>query len=1546
MIHVEVLNIRLYPEYIDVAYQHSDSGIVLDTSRRSNMHHWQKPLQELLKTKCRHPIPKHYYLTMHPYLNRHTTARRHRCTLAPPAVIKRNSTPACPPGHLGGGYFYRRSINGQCTQNKASYLPHQRNSFYCTVNSPLVNQLFEEIITERQSYLKDPQCDAQRRLCQTCLRRSCWEGNSQNLGSSQLLADDWNQGNTNILSQSWGREATSNSNSNTRTEQKCCGISCYSNPSCQEYFSPACQAQTVNQSGSDEICLEGKTLKFTLNPEFDLHNGSYMCHLRYIPPKQLYNLRTWISLNNSWESESMEVRLVHSELATSVSKNPSLSSAENFVENALSIKQGFVRMWSGNIELIHNISTELWDEGILNFESSSGNMTLFKLKKADEFISGRPKISRHREEKYAVIQLHYNSVAKLEDTADSGKHRKLSWVTSKPAYIHIEVNTCKIALTRHDRISVDEETINERRCRLLFEEDAVLLLDSGVCEFSSNYSLPASFSIHFVISSSLCFRKKPDNNGCLLHILLNDCHKDYHFYAKLDASKPRNKTSRRNTIRTRFISASDVQHFPQRIWEMDKLYIPFVLVCIVVGALYLILLTVYAVVRACSKPLKHHQLELARTQEPHDLNSRHTGPSVSLSSSVTLLSNAGVQNPVEPLSATRKVVVLAYLCFRVFYTFLFTISVGLSLILSVESNAAREFTAAINNFGNRNSFGRFQIHSHNSLAYIVNSANVESRWRGAKSWMIEAARLEDFAQSELLRQVRSINGQITECGERHHLHHLELVRRIQEVAQHSKQWLNPKTEQISLWGNVQFGAYAGIGSNEQFYNNTWTTNPTELKFPSIEKATWSYLEKVTWLPYLDSVDNHLRKIRDALDAKIIDHWTSFDQLLTNILVNTWVSPARRALNTSWLRVKNVASVDGEYFGLPDMNFYEEQTDPLASGSVESVRSREGRALKLANFIGVPQPAHARLTGARIWNSFRSLVPGLPNKFYYDISKMYEEQVKQTGSARKETIYSDRRYMLSNDDWPYTTAGYAEEDQNNFRQSLVRLQTADGQKSLEKFPSSDSSAYFLSLTEVRLILLLLDAIIILARCYQTFQFMQEVWFGKIERVDLDTSLIDRNLADHRTSLADEVTLVGLEQNSIRSDHMSLSVPTALPPQTSSMHASYVIHQQTIPSVYDTPQGNNGIESPMRRPADSLSINDRHSLSRVPSSTNDLGSAVGGETGRLTACYCCLDAHYLIIVLGIGLLVVGLVLLWATDRHVRPGWLLTKTGVMARSKALEDCRIRTNSILQSIQPDYLNREVLATTKQNFRLDAERLQTTLQRYQHEKEQVALQYFTELCTIEVGFDGRLDSKISRTKDQQPYSTHVTSTAFKLSSRSPCSLFDSSMQFSQQVHQSIRAQDSVRADRVVQTEFHSLAEPPVCAFNPVIPASYAEGQAAHILRLGGLLNRSSKNVNSMRNRSQSSVIYNETTDQKVFTNLDEYLDQLTSATGSLPSLVNAVHRLILTSLTVIIAMGGLLTCLHVAKLLTQRTTQMPVRKIKWISSCPPPSTRPLSLTM
>ncbi|VDP61078.1 unnamed protein product [Schistosoma mattheei] len=75
-------------------------------------------------------------MAMHPYLDRHTTARRHICQ--PNNVNSR----LCPANYPSGYIFYDRSINGQCTQNvslfsiiKYMYIYSFRNHQLCVINT-------------------------------------------------------------------------------------------------------------------------------------------------------------------------------------------------------------------------------------------------------------------------------------------------------------------------------------------------------------------------------------------------------------------------------------------------------------------------------------------------------------------------------------------------------------------------------------------------------------------------------------------------------------------------------------------------------------------------------------------------------------------------------------------------------------------------------------------------------------------------------------------------------------------------------------------------------------------------------------------------------------------------------------------------------------------------------------------------------------------------------------------------------------------------------------------------------------------------------------------------------------------------------------------------------------------------------------------------------------------------------------------------------------------------------------------------------------------
>ncbi|KAA3679684.1 uncharacterized protein DEA37_0009348 [Paragonimus westermani] len=302
---------------------------------------------------------------------------------------------------------------------------------------------------------------------------------------------------------------------------------------------------------------------------------------------------------------------------------------------------------------------------------------------------------------------------------------------------------------------------------------------------------------------------------------------------------------------------------------------------------------------------------------------------------------------------------------------------GLSLVLSLESNAARQFTAAVYQFGLRHSVttsvnAKYPGLPSNLAGFIVKYEELDPQWQAAKPWMIEAARMEDFAQSELLRQVQTITNQLVDCGEQYRLANVQIADKIQEAKVQSKEWMDPRRDKITLRGPTdgsdQIQSHAAeASSSKRVHNQTWITNPMDLQFLTLDRTAWRLLEESKWLPYLDLIDEHLRKIRDDLDTKVIDHWAPFDRMLTNLLANNWIAPARRAINATWSRMTNSLTGQSVFFGSSDPLYYEEHSNRMSYGTVDSQQMKEGMALKLASFLGVPQPEHSRFTGARIWN---------------------------------------------------------------------------------------------------------------------------------------------------------------------------------------------------------------------------------------------------------------------------------------------------------------------------------------------------------------------------------------------------------------------------------------------------------------------------------------------------------------------------------------------------------------------------------------------------
>ncbi|KAA0194750.1 hypothetical protein FBUS_07586 [Fasciolopsis buskii] len=579
-------------------------------------------------------------------------------------------------------------------------------------------------------------------------------------------------------------------------------------------------------------------------------------------------------------------------------------------------------------------------------------------------------------------------------------------------------------------------------------------------------------------------------------------------------------------------------------------------------------------------------------------------------------------------------------------------------------------------------------------------------------------------------------------------------------------------------------------------------------------------------------------------------------------------------------------------------------------------------------------------------SFRSLVPGLPSRFYYDVSSHFLEQTHSAppfGLSNKHiTRHLDQRYMLSNEDWKHVAGGYLGDNPN---QAYRFLQNLDAHAMKVDGASTKSSTvytqgYFLNLTQVRLILLLLDAVIILARCYQTFQFMQKVWFGSVARVYVErvqgSPRQDVHLATGtNATLRDQFRGARLDATDflhpatcsnngdqksdgfLQSGNSDANTETSQPlsPSTGPAHGDEAVRGPLMVRIYESTPGS----------------------SRLILRPTELRSPVDGNAGRLTACYCCLDAHYLLIILGIGLLLVGLVLLWATDRQVRPGWLLAKTGVYARSRALEDCRLRTNAILKTIQPAYLNQNVIRTVRRSMHRETRRLKQFHIRFKHEKLQITRQYFSELCALE--------RTMANTHTARPEQT--TENLWKLSSPSSCALFDSKMELSHLVIQEL-ANHSPPV--YLPRKGHQPGDPlkhgvdfPVCMLTPIVPATYAEGHASRMLRIAQSLSRAKQQTSNITASAAvtSPLIASRNFTNPMTTGLEDpfkELDQLIVSIGSLSALTNAVHRILLTSMSVALAMGGMLACLHLAKLVAHLTYPIRIRKINWITSDPPSS--------
>lgn len=154
----------------------------------------------------------------------------------------------------------------------------------------------------------------------------------------------------------------------------------------------------------------GKTLKFTLNPEFDFTNGTYICHVRHRPPKTIYTIETWLTLEIQglpkllWSSPRSKYNI---QLMNNGKPSRRKSNKVNYHIQTLEqrfLKHGILLLWNENIYLEHMTSLPIWDDAIVH-RSVDKEISLFQLKFLKDFGTEPPPLQRHKEEKYIVVQV-------------------------------------------------------------------------------------------------------------------------------------------------------------------------------------------------------------------------------------------------------------------------------------------------------------------------------------------------------------------------------------------------------------------------------------------------------------------------------------------------------------------------------------------------------------------------------------------------------------------------------------------------------------------------------------------------------------------------------------------------------------------------------------------------------------------------------------------------------------------------------------------------------------------------------------------------------------------------------------------------------------------------------------------------------------------------------------------------------------------------------------------------------------------------------------
>ncbi|KAL3320704.1 hypothetical protein Ciccas_000606 [Cichlidogyrus casuarinus] len=431
----------------------------------------------------------------------------------------------------------------------------------------------------------------------------------------------------------------------------------------------------------------------------------------------------------------------------------------------------------------------------------------------------------------------------------------------------------------------------------------------------------------------------------------------------------------------------------------------------------------------------------------------------------TLASHGGLATS----SKTRRLLTLGYLGFRVFYTFLFTTTVALSVILKVEFSATNQLTNAIK-----------------SVDFAPTPQS------GQYSWLRELHHLENHTLRQLnLDHSRAFNTDLVCAREEQNKFHNLLLQALQQTSD----------DLLSLWV------------------------PTSPDSASIENLFWDYADGLT-LNAVWKVVGAGSKLHRERTLKMVNELVRPQlNLLAEFDDNAYLKPAVEL----WEKRKHSAVEEAPEYPftrsaaeeLKSNNYHSWWTESNSNNrqrkmvflnhfksKVDSISAEKQLQLfedrlNMVEYFGLHQLTHLSLAQLRILNIFKKLSPIAQKHFVANVSRL-------------NLLKSDARHFST-----YLRMTTQDDSQTQF-DGLIRERS--GRHSREGAAANPSGfGTFLTLLAIRLLLLCVDAYLITSRCLHTYQVVKRMWFGEMNPVYFVQRLQYRPApSEHSDEITDETS----------------------------------------------------------------------------------------------------------------------------------------------------------------------------------------------------------------------------------------------------------------------------------------------------------------------------------------------------------------------------------------------------------------------------------------